>query len=134
MNGLKNTSLVLGFGGLAFLIWGFVELNTHLGRGADIAKDLVANSSNITQDYIAIAGTAFSILGVETGWDYLLIALGLGLISIGIACYAIYVSVLTDRRVGRDFALLQQTITQQCETIATKLERLEDRNEKDQDK
>lgn len=130
MNGLKNTSLVLGFGGLAFLIWGFVELNSHLTQGADMAKDLVANSSNITQDYIAMLGTAFSVLGVATGFDSIMVAVGFGFISIGIA---IYVSVSTDRRVSRDFALLQQTIFQQYETIAAKLKRLENNNEKDQD-
>ena len=131
MNGLKNTSKVLGFGGLAFLIWGFVALNSHLSQGLDMAKNLVANPSNITQDYAAMLGTAFSILGVVTGFDSVIIAVGFGLISISIA---IYVSISTDRRVGRDFALLQQTIIQKYEEIDAKLKRLENNNEKDQDK
>jgi hypothetical protein len=134
MNGLKNTSLVLGFGGLAFFIWGFVELNSHLSQGANIAEGLIANSGNITADYITTVGTAFSILGVATGWDSLIIAIGLAFISLGIATYAIHASISTDRRVSQGLTQLQKTITQQYETMATKLERLENKNEEDQAK
>jgi hypothetical protein len=128
MNRWTITSLILGFVGLAVFVLGMVQLNSDIGQGADISAGMLVNSGNLSNDYIAKVGTAFSILGMATGYDSILIAVGFGFISVSFGLYAIYISFLSERSNGelmQAFTSLHQTITQQYALITSKLDRFE---------